>query len=127
MPKYAICGELPIQAPAVASAVSAAKRARPVAAKPSRPASIQGQAQVEDANVQWCRWTVCLRQSANAAPAKTASVAFRPRCFIQNAIPALQRQSSISDCTVMPRAGCSGSVSQVSGLKSWNWMSPRMG
>ena len=52
MPKYAICGELPIQVPAVASAVSAANRGRPVAASPSSPASIHGQAQVEAANVQ---------------------------------------------------------------------------
>ena len=51
VPKYAICGELPIQVPAVASAVSAANRGRLVAANPSSPASIQGQAQVEAANV----------------------------------------------------------------------------
>src|SRR2546429_466488 len=52
LPKYAIGGELPSQVPALASAASTANRGRLVAANPSSPASIQGQAQVEAANVQ---------------------------------------------------------------------------
>jgi len=113
--------------PHVASAVSATKRARPSLASPSRPAIIHGHAQVEAAKVQWCRCTVCLRQSANATPANTPSTARSPRCFIQYAMPALHRHSSSKLCTVTPRAGANGIVSQVSGLKIWNWMSPRTG
>ena len=127
MPKYAICGELPIQVPAVEKAVRARNRRRPEEAKPSSPASIHGQAQVEPAKVQWCRWTVCLRQSAKATPAKTPSTGRRPRCFIQKAMPTAQRQSSSRLCTVTPRAGSSGRVNQVRGLKIWNWMSPSTG
>ena len=60
-------------------------------------------------------------------PAKTPSIGRSPRCFIQNAIPAAQRQSSSNDCTVTPRAAFNGSVSHVSGLKSCTWMSPSSG
>ena len=117
-PKWAICGEPPSQASAVATAARRSQRERRCAANPSSPASIQGQKAVVAAKFQWMTWTVCLAPSAKSTAASSPEAGERPRSRIQAAMPqpAMVRWRSVA--RVSARGASQGRVSQVVGAKT---------
>ena len=126
-PKWAICGEPPSQESAVATAATRSHRERRSTAKPSSPASIQGQKAIVAAKFQWMTWTVCFAPSAKSTAASSPDAGERDRSRIQAAMPhpAMVRWSSVA--RVSARGASQGRVSQVAGAKTAAWGSATRG